>query len=118
MFGEDLIVEFSVLVQQVLGNGYRASCGEPLVAIAEGATRDEALAKLRAVLEARIATGAEVVRLTIHPNRSISREPIWPDDQLTRDWLEGIAAVRAAADQVPDPWDLPETRSDSCQPQP
>ena len=97
-------MEFSVLIQQVSGNGSRASCGEPLVAIAEGATRDEALAKLRAVLEAR-TVDAEVVRLTIHPKRWISKEPVWPDDQLTRDWLEGIAAVRAAADLESDPWD-------------
>ena len=104
-------MEFSVLIQQVLGNGYRASCGEPLVAIAEGATRDEALAKLRTDLEARTAVGDEVVRLTIHPKRSISKEPVWPDDQFTKDWLEGIAAVRAAADLAPDPWDLPSDAS-------
>jgi len=99
-------VEFTVLVEHISGNGYRASCGEPLVATAEGATRDEALAKLRADLESRISADAEVVRLTIQPKRPIPKEPIWPDDQFTRDWLEGIAAVRAAADQTPDPWDV------------
>jgi hypothetical protein len=98
-------MELTVFIQQVSGNGYRASCGEPLAATADGATRAEALAKLRADLESRITADSEVVRLTIHPKRSISKEPIWPDDQFTRDWLEGIAAVRAAADQAPDPWD-------------
>ncbi len=95
-------MEFAVLVQQLSGNGYRASCGEPLVATAEGATRDEALAKLRVCLESQ-TKGAEIVRLTIP---RISKVPIWPDDQFTRDWLEGIAAVRAAADSAPDPWDV------------
>ncbi len=99
-------MELSVLIQALPGNGYRASCGEPLVASAEGATRDEALAKLRADLEARTAVSDEVVKLTIHPKRSISKEPIWPDDQFTRDWLAGISAVRAEADQAPDPWDV------------
>ncbi len=67
-------MEFSILVQQVLGNGYRASCGEPLVATAEGATRDEALAKLKADLEARTSASDEIVQLTIHPKRAISLE--------------------------------------------
>lgn len=100
-------MELSVLIQQVSGNGYRASSGSPLVATAEGATRDEALDKLRADLESRTGATDEIVQLIIHPKRSISKEPVWPDDQFTRDWLEGIAAVRAAADTAPDPWDLP-----------
>ena len=60
-------MEVTVLIQQVSGVGYRASCGAPLVAIAEGATRDEALANLRADLEARTSASDEIVRLTIHP---------------------------------------------------
>ena len=77
------------------------------MAAAEGATRDEALAKLKADLESRTEANDEIVSLTIHPRRLISMEPVWPDDAFTRDWLEGIAAARAAADQDPDPWDLP-----------
>ena len=57
-------MEVSVLVQQTPGNGFRAWCGGPIPAAAEGATREEALAKLRADLEAR-TRGAELVRLTI-----------------------------------------------------
>ena len=98
-------MELSVLIQQVSGNGYRASCGEPLVAVAEGATRDEALAKLKADLEARTAASDEIVRLTIHPK--ISMEPVWPDDDITQDWLEGIATARAAEDRQPESSDLP-----------
>lgn len=105
-------MELSVLIQQVSGNGYRASCGVPLVAVAEGATRDEALAKLRADLESRTTAADEIVRMTIHPKRVFSKEPVWPDDQFTRDWLEGIAAARAAADQQPvRRWRLPWVRA-------
>lgn len=92
-------MQVTVVVRQVSGNGYRASCGEPLVAIAEGATRDEALAKLKADLESRTAPNDEIVSLTIHPKRPISMEPVWPDDDITRDWLEGIAAARSAEDE-------------------
>jgi hypothetical protein len=90
------------LIQQTAGNGFRAWCGEPIPASAEGATREEALSKLRATLEAK-TRDVEVVRLTIGPN-SIAA-PIWPDDQITRDWLAGIAAAREAANHTPDPWD-------------
>jgi hypothetical protein len=100
--GED--VEVSVLVQQSEGGRFRAWCDSPVSASAEGATRDEAIAKLRAELEAK-TRGVEVVRVLVGwPIRS---EPIWPDDEITRAWLEGIAAARAAADQQPDPWEVP-----------
>ena len=100
-------MELSVLIQQVSGIGYLASCSEPLAASADGATRAEALAKLKADLESRITAEDEIVRLTIHAKRALSKEPVWPDDQFTRDWLEGIESVRAAANQAPDPWNVP-----------
>jgi hypothetical protein len=94
-------VELSVLVQRNPGNGYRAWCDSPLRAEAEGATREEALAKLRAVLE--ISTReVEVVRLTVGSN-SVQR-PVWPNDQITRDWLDGITAAKTAADRDLDPF--------------
>jgi predicted RNase H-like HicB family nuclease len=103
----EVVVELSVLIQQTAGNGYRAWCGEPLPAAAEGATREEALANLRAALEARVR-GVEVVRLTIPSAGPMPpASPVWPDDQITRDWLAGIAEARQAADRTPDPWDEP-----------
>lgn len=95
-------MELSVLIQPTAGNGYRAWCGEPLPASAEGATREEALAKLRAELESRVR-GVEVVRLAV--GVSPAATPVWPDDELTQHWLAGIAAARAAAERTPDPWD-------------
>jgi predicted RNase H-like HicB family nuclease len=95
-------VELSVLVQRVEGNGYRAWSSEPLSASAEGATRDEALAKLRTAIVEQLKDGVEVVRLQIHTKRS---GPVWPDDEITRAWLEGIVEARRQADQKPDPWD-------------
>jgi hypothetical protein len=97
-------VELCVLVQQTANNHFRAWCAVPVVAEAEGTTRDEALAKLHAELEAK-TRGVEVVRLTV--GRPIPTEAIWPDDQFTRDWLAGIAATRTMADKAMDPWDDP-----------
>lgn len=96
-------MELSVLIQQTEGNGFRAWCGEPVPAEAEGATREEALAKLRAEIESK-TRGVEVVRLHVGV-RSAPATPVWPDDAITADWLAGIAAARQAAGATPDPWD-------------
>lgn len=93
-------MELTVFVQPTPGDGFRASSGEPLPATAEGATRDEALGKLRAVLEQRLRAGGEVVRLRVGPGGQLTpAAAVWPDDEITRDWLEGIAEARRAADQ-------------------
>lgn len=97
-------MELSVLVQQTANNRFRAWCAVPVAAEAEGATRDEALAKLTSEINTKLQ-GAEVAHVTVGwPIRST---PIWPDDEITRAWLEGIAEARAKADQQPDPWDVP-----------
>jgi hypothetical protein len=96
-------VEVSVILEQVENNGYRARSGEPFAATAEGGTREEALDRLRGILAERIAAGAEVVRLNVPVPRATG--PIWPDDEITRDWLEGIAEARKRADQEPYPWE-------------
>lgn len=98
--------EVSVIVEPVNGTGFRASCGAPLSASAEGVSREEALERLRAQLEGRFQHGAEVVRMRIG-DRAIPATPVWPDDDLTQTWLQGIADARAAADRRPDSWDVP-----------
>jgi sugar phosphate isomerase/epimerase len=98
----------SAMVMPVAGNGYRAWSDGPYPASAEGATRDEALAKLQRTIEGHVRDGVEVVQLPIGvPVGRPPAKPIWPDDEITRNWLEGIQAARAAADARPDPWDQP-----------
>ena len=97
-------MELSVLVQQTASDRFRAWCEHPIAAEAEGATRAEALANLQTDITTKLQ-GAEVARVVV--GWPIRATPIWPDDEITRDWLAGIAAARAAADQRPDPWELP-----------
>ena len=92
-------MELAVLIQPTPGNGFRASCGDPLPATADGATREQALDNLRATLEERVRGGAEVVCLRIDV-RTAPATPIWPDDPITADWLAGIAAARQAGEGV------------------
>ena len=103
-------MDVSVVLQPLSGVGFRASCGDPLPMSVEGSTREEALAKIRAEVVRRLG-GGEIIRLHIPFPPT---EPIWPDDQFTRDWLEGIEAARAAADKHLYPWE--EQEQDEARP--
>jgi len=92
-------MELSVLVQQTAGNGFRAWCGEPIPASAEGATREEALARLRATLEGK-AQGVEVVRLTI-PTFSQEADLTGTTGDEQTDDPEAVARWVAAFDAIP-----------------
>jgi predicted RNase H-like HicB family nuclease len=47
-------MQIPALVERVKGNGYRAQGKEPFAVSARGATREEALAKLRAKIQTRL----------------------------------------------------------------
>jgi predicted RNase H-like HicB family nuclease len=94
-------VEIPVLIEAVQGNGYRASTGQPLALVGEGATQEEALAKLRQALEARLAAGAQVVSLqlpgTEHPLAKFAG--MYKDNPLFEEWQEAIAENRRLEDE-------------------
>jgi len=93
----------SVVLERVENNGYRARCAEPIPASAVGETRDEALDRLRTLLADKVAGGLEVVQIrlpTVTPER-----PLWPDDEVTRLWLEGIEEARRRGDELTYPWE-------------
>lgn len=58
-------VQVSVLVEPVAGNGFRAKEAEPFGLSADGATREEAIAKVRQLCQARLNGGAEVVTVDL-----------------------------------------------------
>jgi hypothetical protein len=94
-------VEIPVLIEAVQGNGYRASTGQPLALVGEGATREEALAKLRQALQARLAAGSQIVSLQVpgseHPLAQYAG--MYKDDPLFEEWQEAIAEHRRRADE-------------------
>jgi predicted RNase H-like HicB family nuclease len=86
-----------VLIEPVPGNGFRATGAEPFAAVAEGATPDEALARLRESVERRLQAGARVVSLPLSaPDHS------WlpfagmfhGDDPIVQQWLEVLQSRR------------------------
>ena len=68
-------MQIPVLVERVKGNGYRARGKEPFTVSARGATREEALAKLRAKILTRLKNGTEVMALEIGPGDEVITSP-------------------------------------------
>ncbi len=60
-------MQITVLIESVAENGFRARTGEPLGVTAEGATREEALQKLREQVARKIAGGAELASVEVGP---------------------------------------------------
>src|SRR5450755_2789517 len=58
-------MQISLLVEQVAGNGFRARGAEPFGFSAEAPTRDEAIAKVQQLCQARLSGGAGVVTVEL-----------------------------------------------------
>ena len=88
-----------ILIEPIPGNGYRATGGEPFAAVGEGATPEEALAKLRESVQRRLEAGARVVALQV----SVSDHSWLPfagmfqeHDPVVQQWLEILQSRRNA----------------------
>jgi hypothetical protein len=95
-------MQIPVLIEPVGGNGYQA---KPFPFTAEGATPEEALQKLRQLLEGKITSGAKIVHLDVQ----IEQNP-WlriagtldPNDPMVQEWKEIMMENRRKADEDPD----------------
>ena len=94
-------MEIPILIEPVSNNGYRAIAGSPLNLQTDAPTRDEAMAKLRQLVENRIQAGAEVTTLVIHA----SQHPLAPfagmlkDDPLLEEWKQAMREHREQAEE-------------------
>jgi hypothetical protein len=97
-------MQIPVLVERVKGNGYRARGAEPFAVSAKGATREEALTKLRAKIQARLKNGSEIVGLEIGPQPDPWMElaGMFKDDPWIDDWKRSIEEYRQKVDDDPD----------------
>lgn len=101
-------MDSTITIEAIPDGGFRATSADPFAVTVDAATRDEALAKVRAEVERRRAECGEALRARI----AARTEPLWPDNQFTRDWLAGIAAAREAANSHIYAWeeDSPEAK--------
>jgi predicted RNase H-like HicB family nuclease len=96
-------MQIPVLVEQLKGNGYRARGTEPFAVSAKGATREEALAKLRTKIETRLKKGTELVGLEIGPppNHWMEFAGMFKDDPWVDDWVKSMAEYRQEVEDNP-----------------
>jgi hypothetical protein len=90
------------LIEPILEGGFRATGGPPFVVSAQGATRDEALDRLRLEIEQRITAGVVVVPMEVGPdlvNPWLKGAGMFRDNPLFDAWQESIADYRRSVDQ-------------------
>jgi predicted RNase H-like HicB family nuclease len=97
-------MQIPVLIEPIARDGYRAQSREPFALSARGATREEALAKLRAKIEDRLKNGAEVVGLEVgaQPDPWMAFAGMFKDDPWIEDWKRSVEAYRRKIDEDPD----------------
>ena len=97
-------MQIPVLVERVKGNGYRARGKEPFAVSAKGATREEALTKLRAKIQTRLKNGTEIVGLEVGPQPDPWSElaGMFKDDPWIEDWKKSIEEYRQKVEDDPD----------------
>jgi len=93
-------MQIPVLVEPIIGNGFRARGIEPFGVVAEGTTRDEALRNLRQLLEARLVSGAEIVELEVAGAQHAWKPfaGMFKDDPLFDEWQKAIGEYRREVD--------------------
>src|SRR5947209_2692263 len=97
-------MQIPILIEPIAGNGYRARGGEPLALTAEGASQEEALAKLKEALQARLSGGAVVVPLEFPPTTHPLAEFVgmFKGDPLLKEWKKSMKAYRRKVDKDAD----------------
>ncbi len=94
----------SVLLEPVSNDGFRAATGEPFSLSANGATRDEALSRLREKVNDKLDAGVEVISLDVTPmsGRSDSLRTLAGDletEPIYDEWQNAIQAYRESRDR-------------------
>ncbi len=92
-------MQINVLVEPLNGQGFRATGSAPFDIVAEGATRDEALALLKERVQERVAHGADVVTIDVGTpeNPWLKMAGMYKGDPLFDEWQ---AAIREYREQV------------------
>jgi hypothetical protein len=95
-------MKIPILVEPIENAGYRATSGPPLAATAEGATRQEALDRLRAEIDRRMADGAVVMPLditTTEENPWLEMAGMFRNNRLFDEWQAAIEEHRRKVDE-------------------
>jgi hypothetical protein len=97
-------MQIPVLIEPIARNAYRAKSLQPFAVSAKGATREEALAKLRAKIEGRLKSRTELVGLEVGapPEPWMAFGGMFKDDPWIDDWKRSVAEYRRQFEDDPD----------------
>ncbi len=97
-------MQIPVLVEATSDKKFRATSGDPLRLETEASTRDEAVRKMRDLLQHRVESGAELVGIDIrsseHPLAAFAG--MLKDEPLLEAWREARAEYRSARESEGD----------------
>jgi predicted RNase H-like HicB family nuclease len=94
-------MQIPVLIEPIADAGFRARSGEPLSLVAEGSTREEALGKLRHLLETKLQNGSELMNLQmgVEVNPWLRGAGLFADDEQFQEWQAVIEENRRKLDE-------------------
>lgn len=97
-------MKIPVLVESEKGNGFRAEFLPGQALVAEGATPQDAIEKLRHALQVRIDQGARIAYLELEEpeNPWLSLIGVYKDDPYLDEYKQAIAEYRKQVDDDPD----------------
>jgi hypothetical protein len=89
-------MQITVLVEPASEDTFRAVSGDPLRLEAEATTRDEAVRKVRDLLQRRVEAGAELVRIDVRPSQHplATFAGMLKDEPLLEAWREAREEYR------------------------
>jgi predicted RNase H-like HicB family nuclease len=96
-------MELPVLIEPIADTGFRARIGQPIELSADGATKEEALQRLRSMFELQVANG-KIVSLTV-----ANGKPPWmnaagifkEDDPVIQEWVKCMQEYRDEVENDP-----------------
>ena len=97
-------MDISVMLEKVNGNGYRATALVPTPLVAEAATRDEAVVRIRDLIHEKLSH-VEVIQVAVpfaaSPNPWLAIAGTWRDHPDVDKVVENIEAYRREVDSNP-----------------
>jgi predicted RNase H-like HicB family nuclease len=95
-----IAMEIPIIVEPITDNGFRASSGGLWGLETEASTREEAIEKLRQLIDGRLQEGAEVVGLEIRgrPHPLARFAGILKNEPLLELWKDAMAEYRQQAE--------------------
>ena len=97
-------MKIPVLIEPISPERYRATGSGPFVGSVDAETPDAALAKMKQLIDDRLAQGARIalIDLPSGANPWLDMAGIFQDDPLFDEWQRAIADYRREVDQDPE----------------